>query len=116
MAGLAGIITPVRSGKIAVTICGSGSSNATGGAFQVVIRYGTGTAPVNGAALAGTSIGGSARGQSYTANAPGAFCVSAVITGLTLATPIWIDLQQTAVIVASTVSLILTAISAYELP
>jgi hypothetical protein len=114
MAGLAGSITPVRSGKVFVTISGFGQNGTAGSGTDVTMRYGTGTAPVNGAALTGTSIGARSIGVSSTALARVPFSVSAVITGLTLGTPIWLDLQHAAFTSGS--STIQVAISAYELP
>jgi hypothetical protein len=116
MMGLAGVITPVRSGKVFVTISGRMSNNTVNNGYDVSIRYGTGAAPANGAAITGTAIGGTARlngvsgvGFSYP------FSLSAVITGLTLGTPIWLDLIQAAV-TGGTAAAFNVSVSAFELP
>jgi hypothetical protein len=114
MAGLGGTITPVRSGNIFVTISGTGWNSTVGQRFGVGIRYGTGTAPVNGAALVGTVVTGTQYGTMYAASANMPFSLSAVITGLTLGTPIWIDLAYLAT--AGTTTLYQVTVAAFELP
>jgi hypothetical protein len=115
MSGLAGIITPVASGKIFVTICGTMSNNNGAGGCAVVIRYGTGTAPANGVALTGTPLGGVAIRTAMTASTTVPFSLNAVITGLTPGTAYWLDLHQQA-IGAGAASLSNVAVCAFELP
>ena len=100
MMGLAGAITPVGSGKILIVINGDTDSDTAGDGTKIGIRYGTGTAPTNGAALTGTAVG-------TTPNAVNAnlalnadrypFSVAAVVTGLTPSTVYWVDLSLAAV-------------------
>jgi hypothetical protein len=114
MAGLNQQITPARSGKIFVTFSGSINNSAASGSAVASIRWGTGTPPINGAALTGTSVGASAqRTGSYAANQVAPFSLSAVITGLTLGTAVWLDLQQSGTTGTANV---VVAVSAYELP
>jgi hypothetical protein len=116
MAGLAYAITPVRTGKVFVSISGSVQNTVAGGQCLAQIRYGTGTAPINGAALTGTAIGAYANGHSGGIAYRLPFNLTAVITGLTPGTPIWFDLSQSAVAASGTASVINVAGTAYELP
>lgn len=98
MMGLAKAITPNTSTRILVTISGQIANNTAADGATYQIRFGTGTAPINGAALTGTQIGanptetGAAIGGTQTA-----FSITALATGLTLGTAIWIDLAIAAV-------------------
>jgi hypothetical protein len=116
MMGLAGVITPVRSGKVFVAISGRMNNSTVNNGCSLQIRYGTGASPANGAALTGTTIGGTAK-LSGTAGAgffyP--FSLSAVITGLILGTAIWFDLEQYA-LTGGTASAANVGLSAFELP
>jgi hypothetical protein len=120
MAGLgqsaSALITPVRSGKIFVTITGYGQNVTAGQGYIVQIRYGTGAAPAFGAAYTGTAVGTQPVAQSFQANARLPFSLSAVITGLTLGTQIWLDLGMAAWTAANTMTLSSVAVCAYELP
>ena len=85
--------TPVRSGKLYVIFVGSMSASVAGNWCYVYGRYGSGTAPANGAALTGTAYFGApiqalsaAAGQAYP------FCFPMIVTGLTLNTAYWFDL------------------------
>lgn len=54
-------ITPTASGKVLVTVVGEGTVTTTAVAVTTVgPRYGTGTAPTNGAAVSGTAFGAKA--------------------------------------------------------
>ena len=59
MMGLAGAITPAFTGRVFFSISGSIGSNTTtaGRGAKTQMRFGTGAAPANAAALTGTSIG-----------------------------------------------------------
>lgn len=100
-------ITPVYSGRLLVTIDGIVGNNTVGNASTIQVRYGTGTAPANAAALQGTSVGNSmgyGNGGSAS-NVP--FSATRVITGLSAGTQYWLDL----VLVASANTSTLTGIS-----
>jgi hypothetical protein len=116
MVGLAYTITPVRSGKVFVSICGTLLNNAATGGALVRIHYGTGTAPANGATLAGTAIGAYGNSTSAGVSYRLPFTVTAVITGLTLNTAIWFDLEQGTGGSGGTASILNVAGTAYELP
>jgi hypothetical protein len=100
MMGLAGAITPAGSGKIMIVITGDTDNDTAADGTKMGIRYGTGTAPTNGVALTGTAVGT----LPNSANANLAldvnrypFAVSAVVTGLVVGTPYWVDLSLAAV-------------------
>jgi hypothetical protein len=97
MAGLAEPFTPSKSGVIQITI--SGQMQVTGvtvNAGLCKIAYGTGAAPNNGDAATGTVIGTATRMGNTVANLITPFSITVTKSGLALATPIWIDLQQRA--------------------
>src|SRR5712691_7351312 len=61
MMGLAGTITPVRSGAIMIVISGDCTDDTISYGAAIQIRFGTGTAPTNGATLTGTAVGAKVR-------------------------------------------------------
>jgi hypothetical protein len=91
MMGLAGAITPVTSGKVLITVSGMMANNTVNDGVGVQLRYGTGTAPANAAALTGTTLGVYKNFTSLTAALKSGFALSFVVSGLTLTTAIWID-------------------------
>jgi hypothetical protein len=91
MMGLAGSITPTRSGKVA--IMASFEMLNTADDPVAGLRYGTGSAPANGDALIGTAASALIRATFADANEViPASCV-AYVTGLTLNTAYWLDLS-----------------------
>lgn len=111
MMGLALSFTPTASGKVNINVVFD-CINATGpdgGKFD--IRFGTGTAPINGAALTGTAIG--SRPQFTEGDANGLLGVNYIeprfpfsLTGavsLVVGTTYWFDLSQ-AIVTGSTVT------------
>lgn len=93
MMGLTGSIAPGYSGTIMITISGDMDNNGNNNGVQTQIRYGTGSAPANGAALTGTTAGGLIK---FTENNSGIrvpFHCNAIVTGLTVGTTYWIDLS-----------------------
>jgi len=123
MAGLAWAITPARNGNVAILMSGTiidASSVAANDGIIYQISYGTGTAPISNAALAGTQVG---IAQEYTApsvpiaadvNMP--FCVAVIVSGLTVGTKYWLDLAQKAISTANQYSFGNVSITAFELP
>ena len=89
MMGLAGSITPSKSGNVLIVVSGRVFNSVGGAKFQ--IRTGTGSAPANGAALTGTARGAQISISASSLNAP--FGVNALVTGLALSTAVWIDLS-----------------------
>lgn len=92
MMGLAGSIKPAKTGRVLVTLVGdiyNPSGDGDGAATQ--LRYGTGSAPANGAALAGTAVGAITKFINAVAAERAPFSNTAVITGLTVGTTYWLD-------------------------
>lgn len=86
-------LTPSYSTRVHITVDGVLSATATARVFAIG-KFGTGTAPINGAAFSGTTFGGTRAvsiGATFTDGIP--FSTSAVITGLTPATAYWFDID-----------------------
>jgi len=97
MMGLAGAIT-TRSGRVVVIISGTIKNNTANDGAAVQIRYGTGSAPTNAAALTGTAVGALQRHvDAGVTNEEVPFSVSAVVTGLTGGTAYWLDVSLAAI-------------------
>ena len=114
MMGLAGAITPLTSTRVLVTISGQISNNTVNDGVTVALRTGTGGAPTNGAALTGTVQGASQTFTALIAAQKDGFSISAIVTGLTIGTAIWID-ASLAAITAGTATLTNTTITANEI-
>jgi hypothetical protein len=101
MMGLAGAITPIGTGTIMISVSGDVDNNTLGDGAKVQIRYGTSTAPINGAAITGTAAGGLVNllNPSIATETVGRFpfALNAIVTGLTPSTAYWIDLSLGAV-------------------
>lgn len=86
--------TPAGTGRLQIMVTGYGNTAVAATTFTVGPRFGTGTAPVNGAPVTGTRFG--APGD-VTLKGPGialdtGFSFTALLTGLTLSTAYWFDL------------------------
>lgn len=95
--GFSALITPVATGKVYVSLAGGQLNGAS--TPQIVsyeIRYGTGTPPVNGAAVTGTILG-SVKTITVSPN-PVRSSVRAIgyVTGLTTGTQYWFDVAVAA--------------------
>ena len=91
MMGLNVQLTPVVASAATVCLDGQITNNSNNSVTEVVICYGTGTAPVNGAALAGTIASQPAR---YKATAGGdyvPFSITCQVEGLTGGATYWLD-------------------------
>jgi hypothetical protein len=94
MMGLAGSVTPARSGKVLIIIDGDITNGTASMGGKIQIRYGTGTAPSNGAALTGTGVGGVCNWMNAGSNVNrGIFSVQYIVSGLSVSTAYWIDLS-----------------------
>lgn len=91
MMGLAGSLTPAISTRMDVTICGQMANSVINDGTTVQLRYGTSTAPTNGAALTGTQLGASQTFTALVAAQKDGFCVTGIATGLSIGTAYWID-------------------------
>lgn len=91
-------LTPTYSSRIRIEFNGDVSNAVINASSGLQARFGTGTAPSNGAAASGTTVGPQV--NSFTAGAAGAnnsFAVGGIITGLTPGTAYWFDLGLLAV-------------------
>ena len=91
MMGLNVQLTQVVASAATVCLDGQVTNNSNNSVTEVVICYGTGTAPVNGAALAGTIASQPAR---YKATAGGdyvPFSITCLVEGLTGGATYWLD-------------------------
>jgi hypothetical protein len=117
MQGLAIGLTPKDSGNAFFWLNGGMQNTAANALCNIGIRYGTGTAPVNGAAVTGTTIGidGIFNGH---ATAAGVFPVSVyhIVTGLTLGTTYWFDVAICGTAVPTTCTLFRIMYGAIEVP
>src|SRR6266849_5658286 len=96
MMGLAGAITPAHSGNVLLIVSGTLTNGTTSDGAPLQIRYGTGAAPTNGAALTGTTVGNNiADNNPVTNKIP--FSVQAVVSGLAVGTAYWVDVGLAAV-------------------
>ncbi len=91
-------ITPLTTGTIVLRIEAVGLSTVApaSGGCSYALYYGSGTAPVNGAAVTGNSTGGQSAFAPGTGGMP--FSLMAVVVGLSVGTPYWFDLAILAVI------------------
>jgi hypothetical protein len=93
MMGLAGTVTPVNTGRVAITVSGDCfNAGAIADGVTIAIRTGTGSAPANAAALTGTIRGTTLNYVTATTAEKAPFSLSALVTGLTIGTAVWIDL------------------------
>lgn len=85
-------ITPVYSGRAKFEIVATYANNtATVSSFST-LRFGTGTAPVNGVAATGTQIGNIVQNSSAVASATVTSPAQGIVTGLAPGTSYWFDL------------------------
>jgi hypothetical protein len=122
MQGLAGSITPTRSGTVMVTFSGtviSPAGTAAGNGIHFQISYGTGTAPSNAGTLAGTQVGTIQSWINPTtvtaADVFVPFSTTTVISGLATGTAYWLDLAAESVATVSDMGLSKVSISAVEI-
>ncbi len=104
MMGLAIPFTPNFSGVVQVTIAGQMANSLTGGVGGG-ISYGTGTAPINGAAATGTAVGAQFGYNPSVAATTISFSVTAIVT-VTVGVAIWIDLTLYRATAAGTASIV----------
>lgn len=106
-------LTPSKSGNYLITYAGTIANNTqpNGGALQ--LRYGTGAAPANGAALTGTALVSSA---AYAAinNQATVFSMTRYLPGLSVGTTYWLDVSLAA-LVGGTASVAGVYVSVVEL-
>jgi hypothetical protein len=86
------VLTPVMSTVVEFKI-GCVAGFAAADTAQLVPSYGTGAAPINGAATAGTQVGSGALTRSAAAGDEHYVWQEVIITGLTIGTAYWFDLE-----------------------
>ena len=86
-------ITPTYSGTHLITITGNMANNVAGDGASLRMAYGTGIAPTNGAAATGTVVGSQLINKSTAANQSEPFSTTILVTGLTVGTAYWFDIN-----------------------
>lgn len=109
-----GTLTPTRSPRALLCLSGQGS-NSGANSITVQLRYGTGTAPVNGAAATGTAVGAAQILGGVTADERSGFAWAVPVSGLSIGTAYWIDVAVKANI-AGTASVFDITVAGVELP
>jgi hypothetical protein len=89
-------LTPNFSGRVRLSFNGAFGDTTANSSPIAQIRYGTGTAPANAAALTGTTLGTSTISLITAASTFAAFTLDAIVSGLTPGTAYWFDLALTA--------------------
>ena len=113
--GSSAAITPVSTGRIHIDVTFGTSNNTGGDGSGFGVKIGTGTAPINGAAITGTDIGpacGQYQWVSATANASQIVAIGGNFIG-TVGTAYWIDVSLEAV-TGGTAAIGKAKITAYE--
>lgn len=115
MMGLAGSITPTRGTKIIFMASGQMSNNTVLDGETVDLRFGTGTAPVNGAAVTGTLVGIAQTATALVAADRSGFALMGKVTGLSVGTAYWFDVSLLA-ITGGTATVTGVSLTAFEVP
>jgi hypothetical protein len=97
MLGVGANLTPQVTGRVVAVVSSVILNNTIGDGCTGILAFGTGTNPTNGDAATGTTIGNSKPFVASTVAGQIGGAWNALITGLTLNTPIWVDLQFKAV-------------------
>jgi len=89
--------TPTRTGKIMIILSGDGDNDTNSRGANVQMRYGTGVAPANGAALTGTTVGTLIRIFNRDSVEIFPFTLNGIVSGLSVGTAIWVDISLASV-------------------
>lgn len=111
------VYTPTGSGKVIINVTGYVANPTAGVATTVGCRFGTGTAPVNGAAVTGTAFGAIADPQvrgPVTSAITGAAVAFTARLSLTPSTAYWFDIALATGNVADTVQILNLAMTIAE--
>ena len=116
MMGLGGsaTLTPKNSTRVAIMASFQTANSTINDGITCDLRYGTGTAPVNGAAVTGTLLGISQTRTSLVAADRGGMVLIGIATGLTLGTAYWMDVSALAV-TGGTASITGVTLTAHEI-
>lgn len=109
--------TPRSSGLVQVTITGMGLTNTSNVNWTLGCRYGTGTAPANGAAVTGTIFGslGDQPAKNIGGGIPAYFAFTALLA-LTPSTAYWFDLALSTASASDQAALLNVSMVLAELP
>lgn len=116
MMGLAGSITPTRGTKIIFMVAGQMGNATAGSGATVDLRFGTGAAPTNGAAVTGTLVGIAQTATSVSAAQRSGFSHLGKVTGLSVGTAYWFDLSLLAPGGTGTATVTGCSLVAFEVP
>lgn len=105
-------LTPQVTGRILLVASFVLTSGATGATCTVQLSFGTGAAPANAAAVAGTQQGGQPFFTSLTGMLTMPLTLVTVITGQAIGTALWFDIAQKSS--ASTLAVQKANLAAYE--
>jgi hypothetical protein len=97
------VITPSSTGRVVFTICGDIDSSGSATSTYIQLAYGSGTPPANSGPAAGTTISAQQQFIYSGAGNPGGFSVTGFVSGLTVGTAYWFDLQVKAAAGVATV-------------
>src|SRR5260370_34607452 len=92
MMGVAVAIAPTNSGKLLILVSGDCTDSVISDGAAMQIRYGTGTAPLNGAALVGTAAGSVVKSNDAAAAGNSPFHLNAIVSGLAISVAAWVDI------------------------
>ena len=95
MAGSGITFTPQQTGRVKIDLAFECTSATKGDGCLVQVAYGTGSAPAANAAATGTTIGlqFDAKSGALVNSTPNTYTIPVVISGLTVGTTYWVDLQ-----------------------
>ncbi|MCK1543265.1 hypothetical protein IVB12_15220 [Bradyrhizobium sp. 179] len=88
-------ITPASTGRVQVWFVGSQADSAASWTHTVNVRYGTGTAPANAAAITGTAVLGNSNSNTVISSSGvvTSFNIGGIASGLSIGTPYWFDMN-----------------------
>lgn len=87
-------ITPIYSTRVKLEFFGNMTNSSNGNTSSTLAKFGTGTAPANGVAVTGTTVGTTIAGTPGVSGANYPFATGGIITGLTPGTAYWFDLDS----------------------
>lgn len=87
-------MTPATSGNMLILLTTQTQDSTANQACIGQIRYGTGAAPANGAAVTGTGVGSAIGGHNAGANLAVPLSLQGYAAGLTVSTAYWVDLAM----------------------
>ena len=85
-------LAPYLGTNISLTVTGSASDATLSDLITLILAYGEGVAPLNGAALTGKQVGTAYTYTQLVASAQMGFNLTAILQGLVLSTSYWFDL------------------------